>query len=145
MPNAETQDETEPTRPGLNAGDPLVMDFKTPDKTGERPWQQMAIDGDPVFVREPKGAFFLDLSQRLKTPEQQAGAIAEVLEVIFDEESAVYVWGRLRDDDDDLDADEVGKIIENLQELWGKGRGGSSNGSPHSARPRTKRSTARRR
>ena len=149
MPDAKSRTAAPPDDdvdlPGLHEGDPIIGEFETPDKSGQRPWQAYKIDGEIVHVREPKGAFFLDLSTRLKTEEEQIEAITETLDKVFDEASRELLWERLRDDEDDFDADELGVVIRRLQEHWGKDRGGSSSGSRSSSRPRTKRSTARRR
>lgn len=132
--------------PGLHEGDPNVLEFKTPEKN-DRPWQLMTVDGHPVHVREPKSAYFLTMAQQMiqGDDEQQVTGTNEILMKVFDEEARTHLQARLADDDDDFDTDELGDILNRLQEHWGKGRGGSARGSAGSSRGRAKHSTARRR
>lgn len=134
--------------PGPHEGDPNVIEFKTPEKgTDARPWEPMTIDGHAVLVRQPKSAWFVKIGLDLASgdDERELRAIDELLTRVFDEESRAYVRGRLDDDNDDFDTDELGDISRRLQEYWGKDRGGSASGSKASSSSRGKRSTARRR
>ncbi len=144
-------DETEALA-GHNEGDPSVLDFTTPvreEGQETRPWQPMTIDGHVVYVREPKGAFMLGLAQHLSTDNgaAQAAAVAEMIDKIFDVESAVHVRERLNDDDDDFDTDELGVVFERLREVWAKRRRPTGRSSASRSRSATtsKRSTGRRR
>lgn len=134
--------------PGYHEGDP-VIDFKHKPEQRERPWQaaRMPDDDRLIMVREPKGAFFVAVAEGLtgSDPGEQLAAQREVLDKIFDDDSRAYLQERLDDDEDYFDIDSLGAMVEELQELWGKGRGGSSGGSPRSSGGRSQRSTARRR
>ncbi len=136
--------------PGFSEGDPIVLEFKTPERQeGQeaRPWQAMTIDGHVVMVREPKGAFMLGMAQHLTTdnPAAEAAAVAEMIDKVFDADAATHIRERLNDDDDDFDTDELGVILDRLREVWAKRRRptGRSTGSSRRSATTTRRSTAR--
>lgn len=136
----------EQSHPGYHVGDPVVLDFTTPEKD-ERPWELMTLDGHPVMVREPKSAYFLDVATRVTDPDEevQLKATNDILFNVFDADSRAHIKERLANDTDDFDLDELGDVVNRLQEHWGKGRGGSAKKSAASSSRRTTRSTARRR
>lgn len=132
------------TTQGADHEDTSVLDFQTPDRHDERAWQTMTLDGVPLQVRKPKGAFFVQLATKMGGSElAQAAAVDEVLDKVFDDESREHVRARLDDDEDDFDVEEFGAILQRLRSVWGKGRGGSASGSKSQPRKSGRRSTAR--
>jgi hypothetical protein len=97
------------------------------------------------MVRRPKSAFFVHIAKmETGSDEEKVRSVDTILDRVFDEDSAQHLRDRMDDDDDDFDIEDVGKIVQRLQEVWAPGRPtGSSRGSARRSGNPSRRSTAR--
>lgn len=133
-----------------------AIEFEAPTEPVVRQVTPVRIPGpDKQEIEEypatrPKDGFLLKLGRMASgSDEQQIALVDEFIDKVFTEDDAARLRHRIEDDDDwlDLDSDTGGAslvaVIEQLQQVWGKGRGGKSSGSPGPRRSPGKRSTAR--
>lgn len=125
-----------------------VHDFTTAAK---RRTITFTIDGHPLTAKQPKGAWMMDRAREEATladdDPRQMDLMETLIEKIFPAtEDQGHLYGRLRDEEDDFDMDDLSAILEWLKEQWSEGRPtGSSTASAGRPAKRGGRSTARRR
>lgn len=109
------------------------------------------LDGYLLIARRPKTSWFIDKQTEAGSmPEddpRQVDLMHEVLDKLFPrDEDRAWFYGRLRDEDDDFDYEDLEAVFSALQERWAGGRPtGPSAGSAGRRRSGGGRSTARRR
>lgn len=108
----------------------------------------IAGDDTPLLGVRPKMAVLLRVMAALgddKNPLRQAVTLERLLDKIVDEASAEHLRARFYDDDDHLDLDALGPIVQALVGKWYGGPTGKPSGSAPARKRSGTSSTGRRR
>lgn len=128
------------------AGAPVAL--TTTAKVKDTP---VTLDGHPLLARRPKSSWMAaKQAEWAAIPEEdprQIDTLHELVEKLFPrEEDRAYLYGRLNDEADEFDYEDLDALFQALQERWSGGRPtGRSAGSSSPPRRTGGRSTARRR
>lgn len=134
------------TAPATPTG--VIGSYETPKKDRT---QVFALDGHHLTVYRVKAAWFVDQAEQFGDLDEQDPAQVELLhetirKVFRDPADRDYLYGRLRDEEDDFDYDDLGALLQVIRGKQGGGRPTGPSTSSSGRRSKTGgRSTARRR
>lgn len=130
---------------------PLLIDAgQAPDQVDPTARIPFVLAGDdtPLMGTRPKMAVLVRVMAALgdeTNPLRQAVSLERLLDKIVDEPSAVHLRKRFLDDDDHLDLDALGPIVQTLVGKWYGGPTGKPSGSQAARKRSGTSSTGRRR